>query len=990
MKPKNNKQVDQSINKSNKKSSGFRKSLSIIKNLFLFIIAVGFIGGFFAVGIGAGYFASLVKDEPIRDYESMKKDLYNYEKTSKLYFAGNTYFSDIRSDIHREKISLDKVPKYLKDAVLATEDEDFYEHNGIEPKAIMRATLQEVTNSDVRTGGSTLTQQLIKNQILTNEVSFDRKAKEILIALRVENFFSKDEILQAYLNVIPYGREASGRNIAGIKTAANGIFGIEPEKLNLSQAAYLAGLPQSPSYYTPYLPNGDIKDSESLEPGIKRMNYVLKRMRHVGFITEKEYTEAVGYDVAKDFQKKSNLPKEKYPNLVYEAEDRARDILIEQFAKEDKLSLNDLAKDKDLYNKYYERADIALRQDGYRIHTTIDKKMYNGLQEVAANFKDYGPDKPQVNKDATTGKEQTVNESVELGSIAIENKTGRILSFVPSRGFSSENELNYATGTKRPNGSTMKPLLDYAPAMEKGYIQPGSVIADVPKSFNGWKPGNYAGGTHGLVSAREALRNSYNIPAAEIYVNMLNKGEDPAKEYLEKMGITSLTKEDHQNASLSLGQPTYGITVEENTNAFATFANGGDFVDAYMIEKIEDDNGKVIYQHKAKPVNVFSPQTSYLTIDMMRDVINSGTGAYAKSQLKYSGVDWAGKTGTSQNWEDAWFVASNPNVTVGTWIGYKTPKSLLCTNCNLTYSQRNIKIWSQLVNKASELDPDLMAPKERFKQPEGIVSRSYCGVSGMLPSDACSKAGLVRSDIFNAKFVPSKTDDSLVNGGNTVMIHGKAVAAGPKTPKEFTTGKGLGFNPEFLKRKGYDKLSDISVLYPRTNTDSWKKIGIAGGSAAKSNIKDDGKSPAAPTSLKVSSSTLTWGKSSSNDVVGYRIFQASGDGYRLIGHTTSNSYKVSDGNAGFIVKAVDYFGRESSASNALKPTSKAKDDNKAEEQKKADDSKKQEEQKDKQKTEKKEQEEAKKKAEAEKKKKAEEAKKQQEEQKKKEEQKKQE
>src|SRR5690625_6590696 len=163
----------------------------------------------FAGGVGAGYFASLVKDEPIRSYEDMRKDIYNYEETSKLYFANNKYIGDIRSDLHREEIELEDVSELVIQAVLATEDQLFYEHNGIVPKAIVRALYQEVANSDARTGGSTLTQQLIKNQILTNEVSFERKAKEILLAMRLENFFEKDEILEAYLNIISYGREAS-------------------------------------------------------------------------------------------------------------------------------------------------------------------------------------------------------------------------------------------------------------------------------------------------------------------------------------------------------------------------------------------------------------------------------------------------------------------------------------------------------------------------------------------------------------------------------------------------------------------------------------------------------------------------------------------------------------------------------------------------------------------------------------------------------------
>src|SRR5690625_4726684 len=209
----------------------------------------------------------------------------------------------------------------------------------------------------------------------------------------------------------------------------------------------------------------------------------------------------------------------------------------------------------------------------------------------------------------------------------------------------------------------------------------------------------------------------------------------------------------------------HGVTVEENTNAFATFANGGKFVDSYMIEKITTNDGEVIYEHEVEPVEIFSPQTAYLTLDMMRDVISSGTATYLPSQLNNRSVEWAGKTGTSQNYWDGWFVATNPNVTLGSWIGYDTPSSIYCRDCGLTYHQRNMKLWGQVINKMAEINPELVTPTERFKQPDGLVNRSYCAVSGMLPSKICKEAGLISSDLFNAKFVPTEEDDSLIEIG---------------------------------------------------------------------------------------------------------------------------------------------------------------------------------------------------------------------------------
>ena len=220
--------------KNNKTKKIARISYLVTWNLTLIFIIVFILGFSIAGGVGAGYFAALVKDEPVRSKEELKKDLYNYEESSQIYFDDKVYLGMLKSDLERVEVPLEDVSDNLKDAVIATEDEYFYEHNGVVPKAIMRAIYQEFTNAPVQSGGSTLTQQLIKNQILTNEVSFERKAKEILLALRVEKFFEKDEILETYLNVSTFGRNSSGRNIAGVQSAAEGIFGTDAKRLNIT------------------------------------------------------------------------------------------------------------------------------------------------------------------------------------------------------------------------------------------------------------------------------------------------------------------------------------------------------------------------------------------------------------------------------------------------------------------------------------------------------------------------------------------------------------------------------------------------------------------------------------------------------------------------------------------------------------------------------------------------------------------------------------
>lgn len=887
---------------------GARITYKVFWNLFLLFITIGVIGMFFAAGLGAGYFASLVKAEPVRPYEEMRKNIYNYEETTELYFANNVYLGKLRSDLEREEIKLDEMSKNLVNAVISTEDEYFYEHNGVVPKAIIRAILQEVTNSDTRTGGSTLTQQLIKNQILTNEVSFDRKAKEILLAMRLEKFFSKEQILEAYLNVASFGRNASGQNIAGVQAAAKGIFGVNAKDLNLAQAAFIAGLPQSPYAYTPFTNQGKIK--EDLTPGMDRMKIVLKRMLTAGYIDQKQYDEAMKYNIAGDFTKPKPSSVEQYPWVTIEIEKRASKIMAGLLAKQDGYEEKDLQKDKDLYRSYLSLADQNLRQKGYKIYTTIDKDIYDKMQEVAKNYKYYGSDRPAVKKDPDTNKDVEVMEPVEVGAVLMENKTGKIISFVGGRDYKRE-QLNHATNGPRPNGSTMKPILVYAPAMEAGIIQPGTVLADTPYTYQGYTPHNYGGSFHGLTTIRNALQWSYNIPAVKTYVKIVN--QRPVS-YLENMGFTSLVGDDATNLSMALGGMTEGVSVEENVNAYATIGNNGKFVDGYMIDKIVTKDGETVYEHEAKPVDVFTPQTAYLTIDMMRDVVQKGTAASLKGFLNFNS-DWAGKTGTGQDYKDAWFVATNPNVTFGVWIGYDTPKPLEQFYKGYSYSRRNLLLWASLINSAHSIKPELINPGRNFEMPGGIVSRSYCSLTGMLPSDLCQEAGLVKTDLFNVKYVPKEVDDSLIKG-KYIMVNGKAYQVPPSAPAEFVQ-TGVMVKKEFLDSLDVKSVGELNELLP-----SGGKLGNLVVTENET-IGDNGSAPSAVSGLSIQSGSLRWAKHPHSDIIGYRIYYApnfSAQFSRLTSIPSLKSLQVSipASPGAYYVTAVDVIGQESSPSAIIK------------------------------------------------------------------------
>ncbi|MFD2926242.1 transglycosylase domain-containing protein [Halobacillus naozhouensis] len=899
-------------------------------NIILFFIIIGVVGLFFAGGVGAGYFASLVKDEPMRSEAEMRESIYNYEETSEIYFDDENYLGKIQSDIYREEVSIDQMSKHLRNAVIATEDAYFNTHNGVVPKAVMRAIMQEATNAAVKTGGSTLTQQLVKNQILTNEVSFERKAKEMLIALRVERFFEKEEILEAYLNIVPFGRNANGQNIAGAQSAAEGIFGVSAKDLSIPQAAFIAGLPQSPFAYTPFKNNGEVKSEEELQPGINRMKEVLQRMYETESITKEQYEKALNFNLVENLAEPTNSSYEKYPFLTDEIHRRAKDIIIKQLVKKNGDTMEDLANNDELAEEYNILAERRLSTGGFKIHTTIDQEIYGVLQKVKNNYNRYPRNKTITVTDPETGKQVQKVILGQVGSTVIENSTGKIKGFIAGRDF-DQMQVNHATQRPRSIGSTMKPLAVYGPAIDMGRLQPGSVLADVPYQYRGTSDDvtNYSMGYHGLVSARYALAKSYNVPAVKAYMKIID--ENPAKNYLEKMGITTLSEEHYTNPSLALGSAL--IKNSENTNAYATFGNMGTFVDAYMIEKIVTKDGEVFYQHEKESAEVFSPQAAYLTIDMMRDVLQYGTAAGLKGQLTNPGVDWAGKTGTSQNKRDTWFVATNPNVTVSMWMGYDRKENLQDVP---NYSGRNTALWADVVNALSEIRPELMIPDSGFQRPNGIVSRSYCATSGLLASELCSSVGLAKSDLYIPEYAPTKVDDSLISG-NFVRVKDKLVAAGGNTPSEFVIDEGgVTLSPEFIKENNYDSQSTLNYLIP--NRGAWENVALpsSGSLSTSSSIENDGKNPAAPSSVSVSSSTISWSASSSNDVVGYRVYKASkpGGSFSVIGSTTETSLNFSGGDGVYAVRAVDYFGQSSGNSSTVKVGDPGKQSSKPEKEEK--------------------------------------------------------
>ncbi|WP_249336625.1 transglycosylase domain-containing protein [Sporosarcina sp. Marseille-Q4063] len=911
------KQIEEKLDSltNTKWAKNLRITSGVFWNLFLVSIIFGITLTIFAASVGAGYFASLVAKEPLRSKDEMRSTIFSYEETSEIY-AGDVYIGPVSADITRKEIKLEEVSPYVIDAVLATEDEYFETHEGIVPKAIFRGLFQDVTNADSQTGGSTLTQQLIKLQILTNEVSYERKAKEILLAMRLEHFMDKHEILEAYLNIIPYGRNSNGDNIAGIEAAAEGIFDLKAKDLNLAQSAYIAGIPQAPFAYTPfYNQNQWLKEDEGLKPGINRMKTVLFRMKETGYITESEYNEAMAYDIKSDFREAPLRTNERYPYLTQEIQNRTIDVLAKVLAEKDGIDPERLENEGKLKDKYSILARREMTSGGYRIYSTIDLKLYNHFQKVSKDYNDkFGPTRYPKGVDKETGETIELVQPVQVGSMAIENSTGKILSFVGGRDFEVE-KLNHATQAPREVGSSIKPLLIYGPAIEYGHIGAGSPIADVwfqttkyglTGSGKPYSPKNFIKTEQmGVIPARQALASSQNVAATRLYEQIIDKRP---LEFLEKMGYSKVTPLHYAYLSSALGP--INATVEENVGAFATLANNGQFIEPYIIERIEDMDGNIVFQHETEPVDVFSPQTAYIITDMLRDVLTNrrGTAQIMKQNLNFN-LDLAAKTGTSDDFGDAWLVGYNPNITLGVWIGYKY------RNDSLEYgenkygppSARVNKLYANFMNGINEVRPEILKADSKFKIPEGVVTRSMCGISGLAPSAECSAAGLVTSDLFNANvFVPTKPDDSLTSS-SYVQMNGKKYRALPSTPKEFVVSKGgIGVTQDYIDWILRPFGGNPEYLFP--NNSSFAKNVIS-----ETKFEADDAAPAA-VSLKLTDKKITWAASASKDVIGYYVY--SGDKKIATIHDGA-SYSHSIGPGSYTVKAVDITGKLSGASNTI-------------------------------------------------------------------------
>lgn len=715
-------------------------TMETMKSVILYITSFAIILLALFIGIGTGYFAAIIHKEAIPSYNLMKHQINDIDESSTFYFTNDKHIATLPADIVREKVDLNQMSPWLQKAIVATEDEDFYKNDGVMPKAVIRALISSLTGIGTQTGGSTITQQLVKMQLLNSQETFKRKAVEILLALRVNKYFTKDEILQAYLNAATFGRNNKGENIGGVEAAAKGIFGKSANDLSLPEAAFIAGLPQSPFYYTPFNQDGSLKDNNELKAGIARERLVLFRMYRDKQISKQQYNEAKKVDLKKEFLKKGKASKPKavkYPYIYNMVVPQAEQIVAQNLANEAGISTKQFNNDKNINERYLNQAISLMHQKGYQVYTTFNKDIYDQMQTTAKqNGPSLGPAHNVSHIDENTGEEKNTTEHVQNGSVLIDNQTGAIISFVG--GIKYGNATNYVNhiNTLRQPGSAIKPLLVYGPAVEGKLINSQTMLADFKKNFNKdkskkpYEPTDYGNIIQNkFISARSTLANSYNLPAVNLYEQVQEKLN--VKPYMEKLGVP-LTNSEYNKLGSALGGLDNGLSVTQMASAFTTFSNGGKRSNPYYITKIVDPNGKVIYQHHQKTQQVFSPATAWVMSNMMHSVVTDGTAALLPSELSFSAKNIVGKTGTSNDYKDIWFIASTPKVTLASWIGYDN-------NWGSSYdlpedsSNTNVNYWAQLMNDVYEIDPDLLGISHKRHKPAGVTSASVLKLTGTLP-----------------------------------------------------------------------------------------------------------------------------------------------------------------------------------------------------------------------------------------------------------------
>ncbi len=624
----------------------------------------------------------------------------NVPESTKIYDRNGGLIYEVHGEVKRTLVNLDEISPYLKDATVAIEDKNFYTNGGISIKGILRAIFTDIIHLSKVEGGSTITQQLVKNTMFTNEKLFTRKIKEIIISLEINAKYSKQDILKMYLNEIPYGR-----NAYGAESASQTYFNKHAKDLTLAEAAYLAALPQAPTRYNPYGPNRKLLDD--------RKNAVLAAMLDQGKIT-KEQKETAQKEVVTFNPTTNGIIA---PHFVFYVED----LLAEKYG------------------------ETSLQEGGLQVYTTLDPK----LQAIAE----------QAVKDGVA-KSEKKNKNANAALVAMDPKTGQILAMVGSKDYFADPEpagctpgkncqfegnVNVATAERQP-GSSIKPLI-YATAFGKDYkMAPSTILYDVVTNFGTYNgksyiPHNYNGKENGAIEIRNALGGSLNVPAVKTLALI---GVDNAISTLKKSGYSTPLAD----CGLSLVLGGCEVTLVDHVGGYAMLAAGGVKHEKTAILKVLDKDGKTLEEYQDKATQVLDPQAAYLVTNIMSDDSARAFIFGSGSAVTLPGRPVAAKTGTTQSWKDGWTMGFTPSLVAGVWTGNNDSTVMRQGADGIVVAA---PIWHQFMVEALK-----DTPVEEFKEPEGITHVTVDKLSGKLPT---MYSGETVDGVFADYSVPTETDD---------------------------------------------------------------------------------------------------------------------------------------------------------------------------------------------------------------------------------------
>ncbi|MBP1764871.1 MAG: penicillin-binding protein, family [Firmicutes bacterium] len=643
---------------SNQSAKGQKKPERRLKNKVRTALLAVIVIGIMAIGAGLGFLTASVQTAP-----GLKGEI-RPAASSQIYDINGKVISNVHSVENRVLVPINKIPKDLQNAFIAAEDVRFYQHIGIDPRGIIRAIWSNITYGEVSEGGSTITQQLAKNALLTQERTLKRKIQEAVLALQIERQYSKTEILEMYLNQIYFGQGAYG-----VQAAAQVYFGKNVEQLNLAECAMLAGIPKSPNYYSP---------ASNLKAAKDRQAVVLDQMVKYNYL-----------DPTTAAQTKNE--KLTIVNNSGKSESALASYFIDYITQQ-------------LVAKY--GAD-AVYKDGLQIYTTLDLDMQKAAEQAMQKLPTYKTDSNGI-------------KQPQGALVAIDPHTGYIKAMVGGRG---NDQFNRAVMAERQPGSAFKPFV-YLAAIENGRTA-SSIVDDSPISFGSWSPQNYDGKFHGRMTLRNALEDSINVVAVKLANEV---GPDKPLYYAQQMGISTLVLQGNvndRNLASALGGLTRGVTPLEMASAYGVLANQGVHTEPIAIIKVVDRNGKILEQNTPRSKAVVNERSAFILTDMMRGVLTHGTGTGADI-----GRPAAGKTGTTSDYKDAWFVGFTPDLVAAVWMGNDSGGSLN----EITGGDLPATIWRSFMNAALS-----KTTARDFTVPSGVVSASVSTKDGLLVTDPKNK-----------------------------------------------------------------------------------------------------------------------------------------------------------------------------------------------------------------------------------------------------------